>query len=91
MVTWNSLLSAFAKSRDVDGAYGLWQQMQEKHIIPDRFTLVSLWASTSERNGGMDGVYDLRSFWLSCMKFFLQPTTTLGFPCFEIDARLPQM
>ena len=40
-VTWNSLLSAFG-SRDMDGAYQVWLQMQRSGAVPDHYTLKAL-------------------------------------------------
>ena len=41
IVTWNSLLSAFG-SRDMDGAYQVWLQMQRSGVVPDHYTLKAL-------------------------------------------------
>lgn len=41
LITWNTLLSAYAKAHNVDGAYEVWQNMQRSGIVPDRFTQVT--------------------------------------------------
>ena len=40
-MTWNSLVSAFG-SRDMDGAYQVWLQMQRSGAVPDHVTLKAL-------------------------------------------------
>lgn len=41
LITWNTLLSAYARAQNVDGAYEVWQDMQRSGLVPDRFTQVT--------------------------------------------------
>lgn len=42
LVTWNSILAAFAGGRDVDAAYRVWQSMQRAGVKPDQITQMHL-------------------------------------------------
>jgi pentatricopeptide repeat protein len=40
LVGWNTLLTAFARTKHIDGAYEVWMQMQQSGVVSDRFTVV---------------------------------------------------
>ena len=40
VLTFNVLLGAYAKAKDVDGAYEAWCRMRQQGIVPDRITVV---------------------------------------------------
>ena len=37
-MTWNTVLGAFARADDMDGAYAVWQRMQAAKVLPDHIT-----------------------------------------------------
>jgi pentatricopeptide repeat protein len=39
-LTFNTLMSAYAKAKDMDGAYDAWCRMREQGLVPNRITVV---------------------------------------------------
>lgn len=56
VVTFNILLGAYAKARDVDGAYDAWCRMRQQGIVPDRITVVCSSCSSCCRPSPLNAV-----------------------------------